>query len=78
MAECDAILVKGHWPHKDIFKYMTRPFHFIGDETTHFPDTLGAEIDLDILSFSWQSLSGKLYTFSTYDKFLEKANENSL
>ena len=78
MAECDAILVKGHWPHKDVFKYMTRPFHFIGDEMTYFQDTLGVEIDSKILSFSLQSLSGKLYTFSTYDEFLEKANENRL
>ena len=77
IAECDAILVKGHWPHKDIFKYMTTPFHFIGDEMTHFPenktDILGTEIGTEILSFSWQSLSGKLYTFSKYDEFYKKS-----
>ena len=77
IAGCDAILVKGHWPHKDIFKYMTTPFHFIGDEMTHFPENktgiLGTEIDTEILSFSWQSLSGKLYTFSTYDEFYKKS-----
>ena len=78
IAECDAILVKGHWPHKDIFKYMTTPFHFIGDEMTHFPENKIdiLEADIDISSFSYLKASDKLYTFSTYEEFYKKANEH--
>jgi hypothetical protein len=41
ISECDAILVKGHWPHLDVIKYIdkTKPFHFIGANPTYFlPD----------------------------------------
>lgn len=76
IAECDAILIKGHWPNKDIFKYIKNPIHFIGNEMTHFPENKIDILGTDILSFSWQSLSGKLYTFSTYDDFYKKANEH--
>ena len=39
ISECDAILVKGHWPHQDVIEHIdkTKPFHFIGANPTYFP-----------------------------------------
>lgn len=75
IAECDAILIKGHWPNKDVFKYMTTPIHFIGNEMTHFPENKMEILstDIEILSFSYLNASNKLYTFSTYDEFYKKS-----
>jgi hypothetical protein len=75
IAECDAILIKGHWPNKDIFKYIKKPFHFIGNEMTHFPENKMEilDTDIEILSFSYLNASNKLYTFSTYEEFYKKS-----
>lgn len=75
IAECDAIMIKGHWPHKDVFKYMKTPIHFIGNEMTHFPENKMEilDTDIEILSFSYLNASNKLYTFSTYEEFYKKS-----
>ena len=75
IAECDTIMIKGHWPHKDVFKYMKTPIHFIGNEMTHFPENKMEILDKDIeiLSFSYLNASNKLYTFSTYEEFYKKS-----
>jgi hypothetical protein len=78
IAECDTIMIKGHWPYKDVFKYMKTPIHFIGNEMTHFPENKMEilDTDIEILSFSYLNASNKLYTFSTYDEFYKKVNEH--
>ena len=75
IAECDTIMIKGHWPHKDVFKYMKTPIHFIGNEMTHFPENKMEilDTDIEILSFSYLNASNKLYTFSTYEEFYKKS-----
>jgi len=85
ISECDAILVKGHWPNKDVLKYI-KPFHFIGSETTFFPKNVN-ELDTSdretlmyavlenpkmILTYSYLAESGDIDTFSTYQKFYNK------
>jgi hypothetical protein len=38
IAECDAILIEGHHPDYEILRYIKKPFHFIGESTTYFPE----------------------------------------
>jgi hypothetical protein len=91
ISECDTILVKGHWPHKDTFLYTNKPIHFIGSYLTYFPENkIELELDFDrnniiyfflnhpeyISSYSYLNKLGEISTFQTYDEFYKFYNEN--
>lgn len=38
ITECDTVLVCGHHPHKEFEEFIPKPFHFIGYNSTYFPN----------------------------------------
>lgn len=81
IASCDAVLIKGHWPHHDVLRHLSKPFHFIGAMGTYFPEERVAEEKedeqailfhfkpSDILSYSCLTYRDTVHTFSTYSEF---------
>jgi len=90
ISECDTILIKGHWPNEAIIDYINKPFHFIGSEITYFPDSLELEEEdckntilyhiikysEYVLSYSYLTLSGQIYTFPNYTEFYRHYKTN--
>jgi hypothetical protein len=78
ISECDTILIKGHLPHKDIVEHIKNPIHFIGSESTYFPEREN-ETEFEnysylynpdlISSYSYLSKLGELTIFQTYTEF---------
>ncbi len=89
--DCDAILVKGHWPHEDTLLYTKTPIHFIGSYSTYFPENK-RELELDretnnvisyilenpnfVSSYSYLNKYGDLTTFQNYNEFYQFYKEN--
>lgn len=90
--ECDAILIKGHWPSKEILMHTKTPIHFIGSYETYFPENIRDLGDIDnnfnsiisyflnhpeiICSYSYLNKLGEIFTFQTYNEFYQIYKKN--
>jgi hypothetical protein len=82
--ECDSILIKGHWPNKEILSHIKTPIHFIGSYGTFFPQNI-KDMDDDfnniifyflihpekVSFYSYLNKMGEITTFQTYNEFYQ-------
>ena len=44
LQECDNVVVSGYYPHSNILRYLTKPFHFVGYNTTVYSKNLKSHL----------------------------------
>lgn len=90
ISECDAIFIKGHWPHSDISLYITNPIHFIGAYSTYFPENKRELEEVEkntiisyffdhpetVSSYSYLTKREHLTTFRSYNEFYQFYKEH--